>query len=282
MRFGIHCRLWTTGWSKANIDLIDHARALGFSVFEVTLVNLAAVDPVAIRRRAEATGMELYGTMGLSKDKGLATTDRATREQTLAFLKAAVETAREMGARHFGGMLYAVPGRFTGRGPTPDEVRWLVEGLSEVAVFAQKFDVTILVEPVNRYETYLLNTAAQAQVVVDSIGQPNVGLLLDTYHMNIEEQGIAATIRRHAKSLRHLHLNESDRGTLGRGNIDWVGLFAALKEIGYAGVGSIESFGVSSPELGVTTAIWRELFASPDELAREGLAFLRRLAGETR
>lgn len=282
MRFGIHCRLWTTGWSNANLDLIDHARALGFSVFEVTLVNLAAVDPVAIRRRAETTGMELYGTMGLPKDKGLATTDRATREQTVAFLKAAVEAAREMGARHFGGMLYAVPGRFTGKGPTADEVRWLVEGLSEVVLFAKSCDVTILVEPVNRYETYLLNSAAQAQVVVDSIGQPNVGLLLDTYHMNIEEQGIAAIIRRHAKSLRHLHLNESDRGTLGRGNVDWVSVFAALKEIGYAGVGSIESFGASSPELGITTAIWRELFPSPDELARQGLAFLKKHAGEGR
>jgi D-psicose/D-tagatose/L-ribulose 3-epimerase len=282
MRFGIHCRLWTTGWSRANLDLIDHAKALGFSVFEVTLVNLAAVDPVAIRRRAEAAGMELYGTMGLPKDKGLATTDRATREQTVAFLKAAVEAAREMGARHFGGMLYAVPGRFTGRGPTADEIRWLVEGLSEVVLFAKSCDVTILVEPVNRYETYLLNTAAQAQVVVDSIGQPNVGLLLDTYHMNIEEQGIAATIRRHAEGLRHLHLNESDRGTLGRGNVDWVSVFAALKEIGYAGVGSIESFGASSAELGITTAIWRELFPSPDELARQGLAFLKKHAGEGR
>jgi D-psicose/D-tagatose/L-ribulose 3-epimerase len=282
MRFGIHCRLWTTGWNNANIDLIDHAQAFGFSVFEVTLVNLAAVDAVAIRRRAEAAGMELYGTMGLPKDKGLVTTDRATREQTVSFLKAAVEAARAMGARHFGGMLYAVPGRFTGRGPTVDEIRWLVEGLSEVVLFAKSCDVTILVEPVNRYETYLLNTAAQAQVVVDSIGQPNVGLLLDTYHMNIEEQGIAATIRRHAKSLRHLHLNESDRGTLGRGNVDWVSVFAALKEIGYAGVGSIESFGASSPELGITTAIWRELFPSPDELARQGLAFLMKHAGEGR
>ncbi len=280
MRFGIHCRLWTTGWSNANLDLIDHARALGFSVFEVTLVNLAAVDPVVIRRRAETTGMELYGTMGLPKDKALVTTDRATREGTVAFLKAAVETARAMGARHFGGMLYAVLGRFTGRGPTADEIRWLAEGLSEVVLFAKNCGVTILIEPVNRYETYLLNTAAQAQVVVDSIGQPNVGLLLDTYHMNIEEQGIAATIRRHAKSLRHLHLNESDRGTLGCGNVDWGRVFAALKEIGYAGVGSIESFGVSSPELGITTAIWRELFPSPDDLARQGLAFLVKHAGE--
>jgi sugar phosphate isomerase/epimerase len=123
MRIGIHCRLWTTGWSSASLDLIDHAKALGFSVFEVTLVNLAAVDPVTIRRRAEAAGMELYGTMGLPKDKGLATSDRAVRERTVAFLKAAVETAREMGARHFGGMLYAVLA--SSLAGDPQQMNWL-------------------------------------------------------------------------------------------------------------------------------------------------------------
>jgi D-psicose/D-tagatose/L-ribulose 3-epimerase len=124
-----------------------------------------------------------------------------------------------------------------------------------VAVFARQFGVTILVEAREPLRNYLLNTAAQAQAVVDGIGQPNVGLLLDTYHMNIEEQGIAATIRRHAKSLRHLHLNESDRARWDAATSTG-GLFTALKEIGYAGV-ALSRFGASSPELGVTTAIWR-------------------------
>ena len=275
MRFGVHCRLWTAGWTSANLDLIDRAKGLGFDVFEISLLNLAAVDPVAIRRRAEAAGIDILGTMGLPKDRTLATPDRAVREQTVAFLKAAVERAREMGSPFLGGMVYAVPGRFSGRGPTADEVRWIVEGLSAVAVHAQQYGVTVAVEPVNRYETYLLNTAAQAQAVVDAIRQPNVGLLLDTYHMNIEDRGIAAAIRRHARSLRHLHLNESDRGMMGGGNVDWPALFAALQEIGYRGVGSLETFGASSPELPAITSIWRELFPSPDALAREGLAFLR-------
>jgi len=275
MRFGVHCRLWTTGWTSANLDLIDRARALGFDVFEIPLLNLAAVEPVAIRRRAEAAGIAIIGTMGLPRDKGLATADAAVRQDTVAFLKAAAERAREMGSPLLGGMIYAVPGRFSGRGPTAEEIRWLVEGLSEVALHAQRYGVTLAVEPVNRYETYLLNTTAQAQAVVDAIGLPNVGLLLDTYHMNIEDRGIAATIRRHARSLRHLHLNESDRGMLGGGNLDWAGLFAALREIGYQGIGSLETFGASSPELPAVTSIWRELFPSPDALAREGLAFLR-------
>lgn len=279
MRFGVHCRLWTTGWNSTHLDLIDHARTLGFSAFEISMLNLAAVEPVAIRRRAEAIGMDLIGTIGLPQDKVLATPDQSMRKQTVAFLKAAVQATREMGARLFAGMMYAVPGRFSGQRPTEDEIRWIVDGLSEVAVFAQSQGVTLAVEPVNRFESYLLNTAAQAQAVVDRIGQPNVGLLLDTFHMNIEDRGIAATIRRHAKSLRHLHLNESDRGMLGGGNIDWHGLFTVLREIKYGGVGSLETFGASSPELPAITSIWRELFPSPDELAREGLAFLTRLAG---
>jgi len=275
MRFGVHCRLWTTGWTSANLDLIDRAKALGFDVFEISLLNLAAVDPVAIRRRAEAAEIAIIGTMGLPKDKGLATPDPAVRRDTVTFLKAAAGRTREMGSPFLGGMVYAVPGRFSGRGPTADEIRWIVEGLSEVAVHAQGFGVILGVEPVNRYETYLVNTAVQAQAVVDAIGQPNVGLLLDTYHMNIEDRGIAATIRQHARSLRHLHLNESDRGMLGGGNLDWAGLFAALKDIGYQGIGSMETFGASSPELPAITSIWRELFPSPDALAREGLTFLR-------
>jgi D-psicose/D-tagatose/L-ribulose 3-epimerase len=274
MRFGVHCRLWVTGWSNAHLDLIDRARNLGFSSFEVSLVNLANVDPVAIRHRAEAVGMELIGTMGLPKDKDLATADQAVRARTVAFLKAAVETVREMGGQLFGGMMYAVPGKFTGKRPTADELHWIIDGISEVAAFARPCGVTLALEPVNRYETYLLNTAAQAQAAIDAIAAPNVGLLLDTYHMNIEERGLAACVRQHARDLRHLHLNESDRGMLGGGNIAWAELFAVLREIAYDGVGSIETFGSPTDELPVITSVWRDLFPSPDVLAREGLAFL--------
>ncbi len=276
VRFGVHARLWVPRWSRADLDLIDHAAGLGFSAFEIPLVNLSEVDAAAIRRRAEAAGIQVVGTIALTGDRALATPDATVRARTIDDLKAAAERVSEMGGRLFGGMLYAGPGRLSGRGPTAEELQWLRDGLGEVARAALACGVTLALEPVNRYETHLLNTAAQAQAIVDDLGASNVGLLLDTYHMNIEERGVAGTLRRHAHSLRHLHLNESDRGTLGGGNVDWPGLFAALREVGYAGIGSIETFGATSPELPTVTSVWRPLFASPDQLAQESLAFLQR------
>lgn len=274
MRFGVHCRLWTTGWTSADLDLLDHARELGFAALEINLGNLANIDPPKIRARAEKVNIEVIGAMSLSKDHALATPDRDARQQSIEYLKAAVRALRDMGGHLFGGMFYAVPGRFSGSPPSSDELSWLEDGIHEVAVFARGCDVSLAIEPVNRYETYLLNTASQAQALIDRIGEPNLGLVLDTYHMNIEERGIATTILRHSAILRHLHLNESDRGTLGGGNIDWPAIFGALEHIGYGGIGSIEVFGSPSPYSPAITPIWRPLFPSPDQMARDGLAFL--------
>lgn len=278
MRFGVHCRLWTKAWTSADLDLLDHAKELGFAALEISLGNLKNIDPPKIRMRAEKVGIEVISALGLSKEYALATPDADTRWRTVEFLKTAVSQLRDMGGRLFGGMFYAVPGGFSGTGPTTDELSWLAEGIREVAVFARSCDVSLAIEPVNRYETYLLNTAAEAQALVDRIDEPNLGLLLDTYHMNIEERGIAATINRHGAKLRHLHLNESDRGTLGGGNIEWPSIFRALEQIRYTGMASIEVFGSPSPQTPAITPIWRKLFPSPDQMARDGLAFLSKHA----
>ncbi len=276
MRFGVHCRLWTTSWTRADLGLLDRASALGFAALEINLGTLQQIDPPAIRARAEGVGMEVIGTIGLGHGQGLATSDGAMRTRTIAHLKSGVNAVRDMGGDLLGGMLYAVPGQFSGRGPTEDEFTWLAEGLQEVAAYARGCEVSLAIEPVNRYETYLINTAAQAQAVIDRIGEPNLGLLLDTYHMNIEERGIPATLLRHAAALRHLHVNESDRGTLGDGNIDWPPIFDALAQMRYEGVASIEVFGAPSPQAPAITPIWRPLFPSPDQMARDGLAFLEK------
>jgi len=279
MRFGIRFSLWSRAWSNANLDLIQHARDLGYSAFEIGLANLPQVDAKAIRQRAEASGIEIVSTISIPRDRALTAPDPAVRKQGIAFLKAVVERVRDMNCRLLAGMPYGSPGVFTGAGPTTDEMQRIAEALKETAEVAKAYDITLAIEPVNRYETYLLNTTAQAQALVDAIGEENVGLLLDTYHMNIEERGIADTLRRHSASLRYLHLNESDRGLLGGGNVDWRGVFNVLKEIRYTGIATIECFSFVSPDVPSITPIWRTLFPSADDLARDGLAFLSKGLG---
>ncbi len=157
MRFGVHCRLWTKAWTSADLDMLDHAKGLGFAALEISLGNLANIEPPKIRARAEKVGIEVISALGLPKEYSLATPEADTRRRTVEFLKTAVSAARDMGVRLFGGMFYAVPGQFSGTGPTADELTWLADGLREVAVFAQGFGVSLAMEPVNRYETFLLN-----------------------------------------------------------------------------------------------------------------------------
>jgi D-psicose/D-tagatose/L-ribulose 3-epimerase len=165
MRFGIHYRLWSRAWSDADLDLIPRARDLGYSAFEITVSNLAQINANAIRQRAEAAGMEIVATLSLAKDRALATPDPAVRRQGIAFLGAAVERVREMNCCLLVGMLYGTPGLFTGKGPTADELRWAAEGLRQTAEFAKACGMTLALEPVNRYETYLLKEIQYAGIV---------------------------------------------------------------------------------------------------------------------
>jgi D-psicose/D-tagatose/L-ribulose 3-epimerase len=137
--------------------------------------------------------------------------------------------------------------------------------------------VTAAIEPLNRFETFFLNTADDAARFCDEVGHPNVGILFDTFHANIEEQSIADGYRKVARHLKHVHTCENDRGTPGSGHVEWDAVFAALAEIGYDGWLTIESFGSNLPEIAAAAAIWRDLAATPEAVAFDGIGFLKRM-----
>ena len=139
--------------------------------------------------------------------------------------------------------------------------------------------VTLAVEPLNRFETYYLNTAADAVKLVEEVGSAQVGILFDTFHANLEEKDVAAAYRHCGRRLAHVHTCENDRGIPGSGHVDWPGVFAALKAIGYDGWLTIESFNANIKELAAATAIWRDLAPSLDDIAFQGTAFLKKMAG---
>ena len=141
-----------------------------------------------------------------------------------------------------------------------------------------KTQVTICLEPLNRFETYFLNTLEDAARLVHEIGAPNVKIHFDTFHANIEERHPAEALRSVVKHLGHVHISENDRGIPGTGHNDWKGVLRVLKEAGYDGWLTIESFAQPEPALAAAAAIWRDLAPSGDEIARQGLQFTKRLA----
>ncbi len=205
--------------------------------------------------------------------------DAKTRAAGVAAMKATLETCQALGAKTLCGPYHSAIGEFTGSGPTPDEWKWGVESMRQTAENAAKSGVMLGVEYINRFECYFLNSAADTVRFVRDVDHPHCRMMYDTFHANIEEKDIAAAIRTAAPYTIHVHISENDRSTPGRGHVDWATSFRTLKETGYDGWMVIEAFGLALPEIAAATKIWRRMYDSEEELAREGLAFMKRHAG---
>jgi D-psicose/D-tagatose/L-ribulose 3-epimerase len=168
-------------------------------------------------------------------------------------------------------------GKLVGRGATADEWQRAVAGLRPAAEHARAVGVTLAYEPLNRFETYFATTAAEATALAAEVGVEGFGFLFDTFHANLEERDPCASARAAGHALRHFHISENDRSTPGTGHVPFGRLLAALREIGYDGWLTIEAFGQALPELAAATCIWRRMYATEDQLAADGLAFVRGL-----
>ena len=166
-------------------------------------------------------------------------------------------------------------GEFSGEGPTADERKHATESMRTVAEHAAGCGVTLAVEYLNRFECYLINCATDAAAFVADVDHPNCKVMYDSFHANIEEKNIPAAIRTVQPHLAHVHISENDRGTPGTGNVAWAETFDTLKEIGYDGWMTIEAFGLALPALAAATKIWRRMYESEEQLARDGLAFIK-------
>ena len=227
------------------------------------------------------SGLQPYVVGAMAPGRDLVATDPDTVRRTQDYLRGVVDLAAAVGAPGVCGPFYAATGR-TWR-MTPDErtaayAEWR-EHLAPVVDHAGERGVFVGVEPLNRYETSLVNTVDQALTALEPLLGPALGLALDTYHLGIEERSSADACRRAGEHLRHLQVCGNDRGAPGGDQTDWPAIVAALDEIGYAGPLCVESFTPDNAAIAVAASIWRPLAESPDELARTGLAFLRSLDG---
>ena len=281
LRYAVHAYAWTSSWSNDDLDILEHARSFGLDAVEIPLMEPDLVDAAAIRERAEAVGIGLCTSVVMPEHADPTGDDEPVREEAVAFLRRCSELTAAMGAEVLGGVTYAAHGRMLSERPTRVHMERSAEVLRQAARDAAALGVTLGIEPCNRYEVFLVNTAAQAVELAEMVGEDNVGIHLDAYHMNIEEEDFETPVRLAGDRLVHFHLSESHRGVPGRGVVDWAAVMRGLHAIGYDGLVGLESFEEMSPAMRSATCIWRDLAPGSDELVREGLAFLEQVRRET-
>jgi D-psicose/D-tagatose/L-ribulose 3-epimerase len=267
--------IWSGEYDREVQGLLPLIKEKGFDGIEFPLFRTEGFNAAAVRKDTEAAGLECTVASAFIHGQSPISADADARDRALQHLKDLLNAAAEAGARILCGPMYSPVGYLPGRRRTEDEWKWAVEGLQSIGDTLAANRMTLAIEPLNRFETYFLNTAADAALLCDQIGHPNIGILFDTFHANIEEKDIAAGIRTVARHLRHMHTCENDRGIPGSGHVEWPGVFQALRDVKYDGWLTIESFGFNIGDISAAAAIWRDIEKTPESIAFEGIRFLR-------
>ena len=277
MRFGVNSLIWTAAFDRGNLALLPKVKRMGFDGIEIARFAFDGFPAAEIRTALADEGLECTFCSALTGKMSLVSDDAAVRRQAREFLIQGIETAAELGAKIFMGPFCAPVGLLLGRRRTAEEWKRAVEGLQGLGETLDACDVTLTLEPLNRFETYFLNTAADGARLCQEVGHPRVGIVFDTFHGNIEEKDLGGAIRVLGSHLKHLHACENDRGIPGSGHVEWPAVFGALRETGYDGWVVIESFGSHIQEIAAAACIWRDLAPSSDAIAAEGVKFLKSL-----
>ncbi len=277
MRYGASTFIWVSPFSNMTLGVIDKVKALGFDLIEICVEDPETIDVAAIRSQVAraGVGVTLCGAFGPGRD--LSSEDEAIRHAGLAYLRRCIDYANELGSPFVSGPMYAAVGntRLLDEKARRDQWMRAVGSLRLAAAYAAERSVKLAIEPLNRFETDLVNTVDQGLRLIEDIGADNVGLLLDTFHMNIEEKDIPAAIGRAAGRIVEFHASANDRGTPGEDHLPWPKIAEALEAARYEGPVVIEAFTPEIREIAKAVSIWRPLAASQDALARDGLKNLR-------
>nr|WP_236775123.1 sugar phosphate isomerase/epimerase [Agrobacterium tumefaciens] len=271
--------MWSLNWDHENTRRsIAAAADYGQDFIEIPLIDIPSVDAKHTRALLEKYGLRAVCSLVLPEPAWAS----ARPDAAIDHLNAALDKAAEMGAEALTGVTYGGTNERTGFPPTQGEYDNLTRALSSAAGHAKTLGLQFGIETVNRYENHLLNSAEQAVALVERIGAENVFIHLDTFHMNMEEKGIANGIIAARNHLKYMHMSESDRGTPGCGNVAWDEVFSALAAIGFKGVLTLESFAAMPREMAGAISTWRPVAPSADEVLDRGLSFLRDKANQYR
>jgi len=283
MDLGINLWVWGAPITDDTVaERVPQAAEMGYDVVEFPLEEPDGFDYDRASDRLDEHGLGASVVVAMSEERDLLAEDPDVRANGREYVRETVDAAAALGSDRVVGPLYSAVGRTwrmdeAERAAAMDDV---VDQLSELAAYAGDRGVSLCVEPLNRFETSVLNTAEQTIEVVDRVDDPACEILLDTFHMNVEEKSLPGAIRAAGDRLGHVHACGNDRGAPGNDHVDWGGVAAALDDVGYDDQAVIESFTPEVESIARAAAIWRPLEPSQDALAADGLAFLQDLFGE--
>ena len=280
MQFGVNTWVWTSPLTTKELEtLAPKVAGMGFDWIEIPLEGLDDLEPSRGKAIVRDHGLGVSTCAAMGPDRDLVHPDPAIQQNGMAYIRGCIDITGRLGATNLVGPIYSAVGRTWQA--TPDErardIDLLVKNLGALARYAGDHGVVICIEPLNRFETSLINLATQAIEVVDRVDHPSCKIMLDTFHMNVEEKSLGNAIRAAGPRLHHLHACENDRGAPGSGNVTWQDVKQGLHDIGYDGPVVIESFTAKVKSIARAAAIWRALAPTQDDLARDGVRFLKQL-----
>lgn len=283
MKFGTYFAYWADRWQVDYLDYIPLAKKAGFDVLEISS-GIADLDDRALaclRDAARDAGIELTLCLGLPQELDVSSSSAATREKGVAFMKHLLVAMDKADVRKVGGIIYAYwPCDFSKPVDKPTARMHSIVSVREIADFAAPLGIELELETVNRFEQFLINDAREAVAFVKDVGRENVRVMLDSFHMNIEEDFIGDAIRETGGLLGHFHIGECNRKVPGRGHMPWEEIARALKDIHYQGAVVMEPFVKPGGQVGADIKVWRDLSEGADCVRldndiKESLNFLR-------
>jgi D-psicose/D-tagatose/L-ribulose 3-epimerase len=277
-RRSVHAYTWAPQWTtKDGAYAVERAAAMGFDFLVVPIRNHENIDAQAIAKIFSDAGIKPVTTSPLQADNDISSTERTVWQRGVDRHKAALDLAAAMGADRMGGILYSAFGKANGIA-TQDNFAAAAEGLAIIADRAKEMGMLLSLEVVNRYETNLINTAADAIRMIETIGANNVKVHLDTFHMNIEEDDMMAALETALPHLAYFEIDQNHRGLLSRGTLDFSPYLARLREADYDGLVGVEAFSsaVSHPDIVAGVGAWRNMFEHGDQVALEAVELLKR------
>lgn len=280
MKFGVNTFVWVSPLTTAALaDLAPKVKQLGFDLLELAIEDTRGLDVAAVKAELARAGLATIVCGAFGPNRNLCSLDPAIRANAHEYLRWCIDAAAALGSPTVAGPMYSAVGKAHLEDPVARQAEWdrAVAGVAAAADYAAGRGVRLALETLNRFETDMLNTVAQALTFIRATGKDNVGLHLDTFHMHLEEKSSAAAIRLAGDKLYHFHACENDRGTPGSGQVRWAEVADALRAVGYAGPVVIESFTPAVKEIARAVCIWREIAPSQDGLAQDGLRFLKTL-----